>query len=162
MKKYPILYVICGFLLCISCSEDFLERYPLDEISPQEYFKTADHLKLYANRFYSLLPSHSGYGGGTFWDEKNSDNLVQAVPDERLSGIRTIPSSGEGWDWSNIRQANYFLNHCYENLEDTLNCRIYIGEVKFFKAFLYFRETEDLWRRAMVFKCTEYIFPGII
>ncbi len=130
--------MICGLLLNVSCSKDFLERYPLDELSPQDYFLNANDLKLYANRFYILLPSHGGYGGGTFWSDQNSDNLVPAVPDKRLSGIRTIPSTGEGWNWSDIRQANYFLDHCYENLQDTLNCNVYIAEVKFFKAFLYF------------------------
>ena len=138
MKKYSILPFICGLLLSVSCSKDFLERYPLDELSPQEYFRNANDLKLYANRFYTLLPSHGGYGGGTFWTDQNSDNLVPEVPNKRLSGIRTIPSTGEGWEWSDIRQANYFLDHCYNNLEDTLSCNIYIAEVKFFKAFLYF------------------------
>jgi hypothetical protein len=138
MKKFISIPLICWLMLFWSCSEDFLERYPLDELSPQEYFRTANDLKLYANSFYTLLPSHSGYGGGTFWAEQNSDNMVPAVPDKRLSGIRTIPSTGGGWDWSTIREANYFLDHCYENLEDTLNGKTYIAEVKFFKAFLYF------------------------
>jgi hypothetical protein len=138
MKKFISIPLICWLMLFWSCSEDFLERYPLDELSPQEYFRTANDLKLYANSFYTLLPSHSGYGGGTFWAEQNSDNMVPAVPDKRLSGIRTIPSTGGGWDWSTIREANYFFDNCYENLEDTLNGKIYIAEVKFFKAFLYF------------------------
>jgi len=138
MRRQPSLLVIFIFLFCCSCSEDFLERYPLDELSPGDYFQTANDLKLYANSFYTLLPSHSGYGGGTFWSEQNSDNLVPSVPDMRLSGIRTIPSSEGGWDWSNVREANYFLDHCYENLKDTLNGPVYIAEVRFFKAFIYF------------------------
>ena len=138
MRRYIYIPVFCVFILCGSCTEDFLERYPLDELSPNEFFKTANDLKLYANSFYVLLPSHSGYGGGTFWSEGNSDNLVPAVPDMRLSGIRTIPSSGGGWEWGNIRQANYFLDHCYDQLTETLDAEIYIAEVKFFKAFLYF------------------------
>ena len=140
MKKFISIQLICWLVLFWSCSEDFLERYPLDELSPQEYFRTANDLKLYANSFYTLLPSHSGYGGGTFWSEQNSDNMVPAVPDKRLSGIRTIPSTGGGWDWSTIREANYFFDNCYKNLEDTLNGKIYIAEVKFFKAFLYFEK----------------------
>jgi starch-binding outer membrane protein, SusD/RagB family len=144
MKRYLSILIGCGFLFCLSCSKDYLERFPLDELSPQEYFKTANDLKLYANRFYTLLPSHDvyGYGGGTFWAEQNSDNLTPAVPDMRLSGIRTLPSTGAGWEWSDIRQANYFLDHCYKNLEDTLNGNRYIAEVKFFKAFLYFEKVK--------------------
>lgn len=138
MKRKIVLPVICGLLLCFSCSEDFLEKYPLDELSPQQYFKSANDLKLYANSFYALLPAHSGYGGGTFWTDQNSDNLAQVVPDMRLAGIRTVPSSNGGWEWSKIREANYFLDNCYKNLKDTVYGKTYIAEVKFFKAYLYF------------------------
>jgi starch-binding outer membrane protein, SusD/RagB family len=138
MKRYLSLLLAFGLLFFWSCSKDFLERYPLDELSPQVYFKTANDLKLYANRFYPLIPAHSGYGGGTFWAEKNSDNLVPGAFDIRLSGTRTVPSKGEGWDWGNIRQTNYFLDHCSEANDDPANIKIYIAEVKFFKALLYF------------------------
>ena len=58
--------------------------------------------------------------------------------DLRLSGTRTIPSTGGGWDWSDIRQANYFLEHCNAADDDPENIKVYIAEVKFFKAVLYF------------------------
>ncbi len=138
MKRYISIPVFFVIILCSSCSDDFLERYPLDELSPTEYFQTANDLKLYANSFYTVLPSHSGHGGGTFWSEGNSDNMVPSVPDMRLSGIRTIPSSGGGWEWGIIRQANYFLDHCYDHQEAAENGKGFIAEVKFFKAFLYF------------------------
>ncbi len=138
MKKYLLYLIFAGLFISWSCSKDYLERYPLDELSPMYFFKTANDLKLFANRFYPLLPAHSGYGGGTFWFEKNSDNLVPGSIDLRLAGTRTIPSTGGGWDWTEIRQANYFLEHCYTADDDPENIRVYIAEVKFFKAILYF------------------------
>lgn len=138
MKKYLSYLFTLGFLFLVSCSKDFLDRSPMDELSPDAYFKTANDLKLFANRFYPLIPAHSGYGGGTFWLEKNSDNLVPGAFDIRLSGTRTVPSSGGGWDWSEIRQTNYFLNHLTEVNDDPASARVYIAEVKFFKALLYF------------------------
>ncbi len=138
MKRSISYLIIAVLFLSWSCSKDFLERYPLDELSPQYFFKTANDLKLFANRFYPLLPAHSGYGGGTFWSDKNSDNLVPGSIDLRLSGTRTIPSTGGGWDWTEIRQANYFLEHCSVAGDDPENIKVYIAEVKFFKAVLYF------------------------
>lgn len=137
MKKS--LYIsFLAVLLASSCSEDFLNRIPLDELSPEAYFKTANDLKLYANRFYPLLPSHWGYGGGTFWIDQNSDNLVPGTEDQRMAGTRTLPASGGGWTWDNIRQANYFFDHCnLYPLEEEFK-KIYIAEVKLFKAMLYF------------------------
>jgi starch-binding outer membrane protein, SusD/RagB family len=140
MNRYKYTIILISLFLCWSCSEDFLERYPLDELSPQEYFNTANDLKLYANRFYTLLPAHSGYGGGTFWTDINSDNLVPGTFDMQLAGTRTIPSSGAGWEWGDIRQTNYFLDHCSAAQEDTLQGNVYIAEVKFFKALLYFNK----------------------
>jgi len=124
--------------LSVSCSEDYLNRLPLDELSPDDYFKSANDLKLYANRFYPLLPSHSGYGGGTFWTDQNSDNLVPMVEDARLAGTRVLPSTGGGWTWDNIRQASYFLDHCYDYPQEADLKKVYIAEVKLFKALLYF------------------------
>jgi starch-binding outer membrane protein, SusD/RagB family len=138
MKIYKLILSAFVLLLQFSCSEDFLNREPLDELSPDAFFKTSNDLKLYANRFYPLIPAHEGYGGGTFWAEKNSDNLVPGAFDIRLSGTRTIPSNGGGWDWTNIRQANYFFDHLGPIEDDPSAALIYVAEVKFFKALLYF------------------------
>lgn len=143
MKNYKYLLIISVFFACMSCSEDFLERYPLDELEPVDFFKTPEELKIYANSFYTLLPVHGKYYGGTFYLEKNSDNMVDAVMDERLAGVRTIPSSGGGWDWGDIRQANYFFDHTRAYINDTSEFSLYIAEVMFFKAFLYFDKVKE-------------------
>jgi starch-binding outer membrane protein, SusD/RagB family len=140
MKRIFGLFMVVTMVS--SCSEDFLERSPLDEIAPVDFFITASDLQLYANRFYPLLPSHSGYGGGTFWIDRNSDNLVPYQEDPRLAGLRTIPATGAGWEWNDIRQANYFLDHCYFSPAEAAQKKVYIAEVRFFKAFLYFEKVK--------------------
>ena len=136
--KRTIYSLVIIALTVISCSDDYLDRMPLDEITPQDYFKSANDLKLYANRFYPLLPSHSGYGGGTFWIDQNSDNLVPGTEDKRMAGTNTVPSSGGGWIWDEIRQANYFLDHAWSTSDEAEQKKVYIAEVKFFKAAIYF------------------------
>ncbi|HQH23671.1 MAG TPA: RagB/SusD family nutrient uptake outer membrane protein [Bacteroidales bacterium] len=135
-KRFFSLFILAGLL--VSCSEDYLNRTPLDEISPGDFFRTANDLRLYANRFYPLLPSHSGHGGGTFWTDDNSDNLVPGTEDKRLAGTRTVPSSGGGWNWEHIRQVNYFLDHCFLDPDEADLKRTYIAEVRLFKAMIYF------------------------
>ncbi len=134
--QFCTLLILAGLL--VSCSEDYLNRSPLDEISPADYFRTANDLKLYANRFYPLLPSHSGHGGGTFWVDANSDNLVPGTEDMRLAGTRTVPSSEGGWNWDYIRQVNYFFDHCSLHPGEEDLKKIYIAEVRLFKAMIYF------------------------
>jgi len=139
MKKYISFLLLTGLIFTVSCKKDFLERYPLDELSPRDLFKNPEELQLFANRFYTLLPAHQGYFN-TFMIDKNSDNLVPAIFDPRLGGTRTLPSSASegGWVWSDIRQANYFLVHCDSAKGAQADINQYIGEVRFFRAFLYF------------------------
>lgn len=139
MKRYILYFFLAGILFSTSCSEDFLERYPLDELAPQDFFHSPEELRLYANRFYTLLPADQGYSF-IFWSERNSDNLVPAEFDVRLAGTRTIPSSAAagGWNWTDIRQTNYFLQHCDQAEGAAADISHYIGEVRFFRAFLYF------------------------
>lgn len=141
MRRYIYLLIIPLFLFTQSCDKDFLERYPLDELVPQDFFNSPEELKLYANRFYTLLPAHSGYSY-TFWTDRNSDNLVPGNYDTRLAGTRTVPSSGAGWDWGNIRQANYFLQYCGNAEGVKADINHYIGEVRFFRAYLYFHKIQ--------------------
>jgi len=134
--KIGIAFII---LFQFSCSEDFLDRYPLDELSPEVFFENDEQLALFANRFYTLLPAHQDYYV-TFWTENNSDNLVPAIFDARLGGTRPIPASASegGWVWDDIRQANYFLTHCHKAKGIKADIDHFIGEVRFFRAFLYF------------------------
>lgn len=143
MKRYifRVLFFF-GLLLSWSCNEDFLDKFPLDTVTPQTFFKTENDLKLYANSFYTLLPVHKSGGGGTFWIDGNSDNMVPGIPDLRFAGTRPIPATGSGWDWGDIRRANYFLENSNTAIGSATEINNYIGEVKFFKAFLYFTKVK--------------------
>ena len=142
MKKltYALLLITA---ITSACNDDFLERYPLDELTPDEFFHSAEELQLYANRFYTLLPAHQDYSN-TFWIDNNSDNLVPAVFNARLGGTRTLPASAAdgGWNWSDIRQANYFLAHCDSARGATADLNHFKGEVRFFRALLYFEKVK--------------------
>ncbi|OFY46813.1 MAG: hypothetical protein A2X22_04965 [Bacteroidetes bacterium GWF2_49_14] len=139
MKRYISFLLLSGLLFTASCNKDFLERYPLDELSPTFFFNNPEELQLFANRFYTLLPAHQGYFN-TFMIDRNSDNIIPAVFDARLGGTRPLPSSAldGGWTWSDIRQANYFLAHCDSAGGVQKDIDQAVGEVRFFRAFLYF------------------------
>jgi hypothetical protein len=135
MKKILLIIAIVGSLF--SCNDNLLEKYPTDEISPNDYFANSNDLKLYANRFYGLFPVHSGWSLGTFGIDNNSDNLVPETPNNRLAGLVTLPSSGGGWSWGNIRQCNYFFDNLGKFPLDE-QAKSYVAEVKFFRAMIYF------------------------
>jgi|SRR5690606_33242314 len=51
-------YIAIGIagLVLSSCNDDYLERYPLAELAPENYFRNAQELENYTNTFYDQLP----------------------------------------------------------------------------------------------------------
>ena len=61
MKYYKILIVTVVLLLTLSaCEKDFLDKFPLDEISTVDYWKTANDIELFVNQFYTSAFPVSG------------------------------------------------------------------------------------------------------
>ena len=86
-----------------SC-EDFTDLSPIDSFTDQSYWRTTDDLKMYATNFYGLLSSPSATLDGT------SDNFVSRTASSWLFDESTVPTSGGGWSWGNIRNCNYFFS----------------------------------------------------
>ena len=137
MKK--ILNYITIFLVFVatSCSEDFLDLAPQDQISDPEFWKTDNDLQLYLNNLYSTFPGWSRAGTGfSYIPDNGTDIAIYTHKSDRLDGTGNVPSSGGGWSWGNIHNVNYFLenvNRVTGDLKDH-----YKGEGYFFRAWFYF------------------------
>ena len=149
LSKYIIISLTALALLLNSCNdEDFLERYPLDEISSAIYFKSASDFELYANQFYPNVfynndngSTNEGWNAGMYDGDLNSDNMIKiGEPDSRLAGYNSVPSSGGTWEWdySQIRAVNYGISGIDKLEGDPSEANQYIGELYFFRAFYYF------------------------
>ena len=122
-------------LLFCSCSK-FLDREPLAEISPSNFFRTEKDLQLYTNSFYSVIPSAEG-----IYNE-DIDNIVKTTLPDIVTGKRVVPTSGGGWDWGELRKINYFLqNYKSQGISDQVANR-YVGIAKFFRAMFYFEKVQ--------------------
>lgn len=129
--------IIAIVLLAQSCKrEDFLDRYPLTALTEQTFFKNENDLRLYANQFYPLLPVQ------TSLSENASDNFVPNNRDGFLAGQYVVPVAAKdgGWDWTQERNANYFLNR-YQRADasETVKNK-YAAEIRFFRAYNYWRK----------------------
>lgn len=143
MKRIYFCFFI-GALILGSC-EDFLDKLPLDQITDQNYWKTTGDLELYVNQYYTQFPGFTvaAQSGGIFVIDNNSDNMVPATFNTTLGGLSTLPSSGGGWTWSNIRSVNIFLANYNKVASPVEDYNTYVGEAMFFKAYFYF----DLLKR---------------
>lgn len=128
--------------LLVSCKKDYLDRTPLSSISDAEFWKTTSDLQLYCNGFYNrMLPSYTGFGNiGIYGQDadQGSDNMIGNTYNGTLNAERTVPTSGGGWSWTELRNINYFMTH-YNRVNDSWdNMKPYVGEALFFRAYFYF------------------------
>ena len=139
MKKIYYYLASLSFLAGLSaCNNDFMDLYPEDKINDENYWKTENDLKNFANQFYTSLDNTGAYGS-----DNASDNQAPQSRESFIWGDYALPTSGGGWskdDWKNIRSCNYFLTryHTVEGDEALINQ--YVGEVYFFKAKFYYEK----------------------
>ena len=126
-----LLLLIVGLNSC-----DWLNEYPKDKISPQDYFRTETDLQLFTNPFYSELLKLEPY-------KEQSDHCVQISLSDELRGgnSRTVPGSGGGWSWSMLRRINTVLAYS-ANCQDAAVVAKYNGVARFFRAYFYFEKVK--------------------
>ena len=140
MKK--ILIVFALIILFTSCTK-FLDLPPADQISTDQYWKTANDLENYMLQFYPSLPNFNndlGYYGPYGNDAyRGSDHQIRNVTvSTQLNGSRSPVQTGGNWQWANIRSLNIFFENYSKVDAPLVNTQQFIGEAYFFKAFFYF------------------------
>lgn len=131
-----------------SCN-DFLDKLPLDAVTPEHYFTSEADLASYAINMYGLFPRHEGWGLGTIMrgdDHTDNQATVNASYERWVLGNKRVPQSGGSWSFTNIRSINYFFEQCLPKREAGLiqgsetNINQYIGEMYFLRAYEYFNK----------------------
>src|SRR5665648_463714 len=62
MKNIIISAGIILALLLISCNDEFMEKYPLDQVSDQTFWNSESDLELFCNNFYANFPVDNSWG----------------------------------------------------------------------------------------------------
>ncbi|PKD21649.1 SusD family protein [Salegentibacter salinarum] len=133
-KRLLFIAAICFSLF--ACSKEFLDKEPLSEVTPENFFSTASDLQLYTNGFYRMFPHTSIYNG-----DSRTDNIIQNQLSDEMRGTRLIPTSGGGWSWEYLRDINFFLEN-YERSNDEAAKNHYGGVARFFRAYFYFEKLQ--------------------
>jgi hypothetical protein len=168
MKKYIIKFslIFLAALTFWGCNDDFLERYPLDEVSNESFWKSENDLKVYNNGLYNYAKDESnrnvfmGHREGwmstmvsVWYVDEFSDNLAPLASRHKLyQQVRagkhqpTTSSKWYGWSyygWEFLRAVNVGMDH-YDNAiengvsEETVN--IYKAEARLLRAMWYSRK----------------------
>lgn len=144
-----------SIILCssfIAC-DDFLDREPLSDVSPEIYFTDVSQLASYANSLYkAILPSHGQWGYGIFGEDEGTDNQAGLDAKDRFTTDRWKVPNTETADWKFewIYRTNYFFSQVMPKFGESLDgkdntiagdlslIKHYIGEVYFLRACEYF------------------------
>jgi len=163
-KLSYILIPILGMIILGACNDEFLERYPTDEISAETFWKTENDLLTYNNNFYHMsqndvdipimLGHHNSAFDGLIASYLNvdgfSDNLAPNHGRHQFfqqvrAGKQIVPTESKGKDkqwygyrgWNFVRSINIGLeNYPKANIpEETRNK--YIAEARLFRGWFY-------------------------
>ena len=145
-------------LATTSCN-DLLEMEPVSQITPVDFYSTADQLATYLNNYYNSflqLPYNGymyheqAYNDGMARSDRNTDIFVQSIGGNTqlfADNYWEVPSNKnlQSNYFAYIRICNYFLETVlpkYEAGQISGNATLtknYIGEMYFMRAITYFR-----------------------
>ncbi len=136
--------LLCAGGMFTSC--DFLDREPLDQVSPDQYYTTAEQLGGFTLNYYgTIFPNNSGWWAGVATFDNGTDNQAAGGGNERifLPDKWRVPTSG-GIGYNTIRDLNKFINEVEakyaEHKIDGSDAMIkeYIGEAYAIRGMVFF------------------------
>lgn len=135
MKKYLSIIAAALLMGSFSSCSDFLDRYPLEELSDESFWKTEKDAEMAVSNLYNVLPT---------WDVDeaiNSDDAVHGIKwaaGNQSKGVYDPADYGWSGEYGYIRQANLVLEKIQEmDLSEDAYKKL-DGQARFFRAYTYF------------------------
>jgi starch-binding outer membrane protein, SusD/RagB family len=139
MKNTYIFALLLFMTITQYGCNDILNLNPLDQISDENYWKSADNYKLFANKFYDWTRDF----GSAVYDGPHSDTRSDVITSSTANiysnGTNTILSTDANYTnaYKKIRVVNTLLDKANSyGKPDEIDQ--YVGEAYFFRAYLYF------------------------
>lgn len=130
MKNF-FIYISVLMVTLAGCKE--LDQQPQATALNEDVFSSERGLQLYSMSFYNALPSASEVVRG---DDMVDYGARTDVP-TFLTASGYTALQGTGWNWSALRNINYFIENCTNPAIPEKVRRGYIGIARFFRALFY-------------------------
>lgn len=139
MKTIYKLYLpgfLAALLICVSCNDDFMDRYPETEISDKVFFKTVKDLETYTNGLYDAdeVMGPSYYDLGT--DDANTTDNYPNIYRVMLGEIS--PKNAGKWKWETLRKINFLIENSVQTQGERADIDHYVGIARLFRAYHYY------------------------
>ncbi|WP_299583875.1 RagB/SusD family nutrient uptake outer membrane protein [uncultured Sunxiuqinia sp.] len=142
LKRSGGLFIVLSILFS-SCNDDFLEKYPQNQLSSGTFWQTEDDAMMALVGVYSVNAGWEGMTGkggmiNAADDSYDKDNNALWLSNSQLTSSHGQPAGYWSRAWSKITACNNFLDNI-ENVEmDAAKKAEMIAEVKFMRAHQYF------------------------
>ncbi|MBB1286772.1 RagB/SusD family nutrient uptake outer membrane protein [Flavisolibacter sp. BT320] len=149
-KQY--FWILLMIAVALGCKK--LEQEPQSTASKQAVFGSEKGLELYANSFYSILPSASNIisadNMSDYAARRDVPRFLRAgayaanISDFTAANNSDLVALGPDWNWGwgALRNVNYFLeNNTNPAIPEDVR-RHYNGIARFFRAFFYFEKVK--------------------
>lgn len=131
MKRY-LFFLFAIVLLHTSCEMD---EPAITSTDKEAIFGSEEGLKAYSMSFYDMFPSATDQA-------IVEQSLVDYGATNTLSGFTLLNAYSEnnssGWNWSDLRNINYFIVNCTDPAVPESVRNNYIGLGRFFRAWFYY------------------------
>lgn len=106
--------------LLIGCNDDYLEKYPLTDLTEENAFLEYNNFKAYMYPCYEMFTNttirtnfNNMYFGSQFYGDFYSGIVTERDGSYNPYAYQNITPtvSGNGWDFSYIRRINIMLSH---------------------------------------------------
>jgi len=130
--KTRLYSILIGLGLALCGCDDFLDKQPETDLSPDTFFASEIELELWTNRFYTMISSPD--------DEATQSNDIHIY--RNLSGLQLGSRTPEthNWStgtWSMLRYIHYYLERSVNCPDEAVRAR-YDGVAYFFRALFYY------------------------
>ncbi|HHJ09696.1 MAG TPA: RagB/SusD family nutrient uptake outer membrane protein [Bacteroidetes bacterium] len=141
MKKILYIISITLIILLTACNDAFMDRSPKTAIGIENFFKSEEDLRMYTYSLYDFPGPPI-----MVWDGEGTDDMANTSNYElRNIMLSSDPSSSTvsgGWNWSQLRKINIFLDNFRKaDLPEEILAH-YEGVARFFRAKFYMEKVK--------------------
>lgn len=134
-----LLFASVWIFILTGCNDDFLNKLPETEIGKEKFFNSTEDLSMYINNLYNFE------GSGIYNNDRATDNATTTGETDIKTIMTTNATSNTitgGWDWSELRAINFFLDNFKKAAITKEQMNHFEGLARFFRARFYMKKVQ--------------------
>ena len=142
MKNTITFFSILLLLFFSNCNDEFMDRFPETSIGKENFFNSEEDLKMYIYGLYDFPNTWEMQSNDAYMTTDNCANTGNTELKTMMIGDPSSATITGGWNWSQLRNINIFLENFEKaKISETL-LNHYEGLARFFRARFYMEKVK--------------------